>query len=569
MYKVGGTTNILLGENTVYPKVSKNEACKVLRICERIASPSKIVGACRYYGAGEGGILLVVEGYPQKMKFQSETIDSSTVKILVVDQWIFERDVENGWLGEFLSEKITFFYEPIVNEEYLEEQSLKVRTRIMKELLENLVIEYPELSTEFLIKPEYFIYETILRRVRLFPLIIQNYLAILRSDNEEGRMESVKKGFVAAARELARGELIRLVNGSIKIEDKFKEGISTRTSLVSSLLKTIRRTLLRYIVGVHPEIANLVLRDQVIILQKAGPLFYTNALLSKLEDPEDYIFLPTSLGYTPLSDKTTIDAFLNRRVLGSSASDITIERLGGVLNSVYLVKYRDRGVDKKVVVKRFDDWTGFKWFPLAIWALGTKTFIVSGKRRMEKEYSMNTFLYKNGFPVPRILHVSPKERLVFEEYIEGENLVDIIKGVTDNRRSLNSKENPIMKTAKRIAEAHTLDVAIGDCKPENVIVSGSGETYFVDLEQGTKNGDFAWDVAEFLYFLGHYVSIFSDGKIIDLMIEEFIKGYLSGGGELDTLRKAASIKYSKVFSLFTPPRILLRISDHLERAPSF
>ncbi|NIU38460.1 hypothetical protein GWN65_00365, partial [Candidatus Bathyarchaeota archaeon] len=34
-----------------------------------------------------------------------------------------------------------------------------------------------------------------------------------------------------------------------------------------------------------------------------------------------------------------------------------------------------------------------------------------------------------GFPVPKILYVSPQKRLIFEDFIEGEKMVETIKRI--------------------------------------------------------------------------------------------------------------------------------------------
>ena len=49
--------------------------------------------------------------------------------------------------------------------------------------------------------------------------------------------------------------------------------------------------------------------------------------------------------------------------------------------------------------------------------------------RLAKECAISEFLRSEGFNVPKILHVSNAERIVFMEYIEGENLSEAIKQI--------------------------------------------------------------------------------------------------------------------------------------------
>ncbi len=151
--------------------------------------------------------------------------------------------------------------------------------------------------------------------------------------------------------------------------------------------------------------------------------------------------------------------------------------------------------------------------------------------------------------------------MIFKEFVEGENLSKIIQRLLTNREKA-TEEIALLKTVgKKIAEAHRLGVALGDCKPENVIVTKDGTPFFVDLEQASRDGNQSWDIAEFLYYSGHYVSPIAPASSAELIAKEFIEGYLEAGGKKETVRKAGSARYTKVFSIFTPPHIILAISN--------
>ena len=82
----------------------------------------------------------------------------------------------------------------------------------------------------------------------------------------------------------------------------------------------------------------------------------------------------------------------------------------------------------------------------------------------------------------------------------------------------------------------------------------------MDLEQATRDGNLAWDVAEFLYYSGHYSPPISSTAAASVIARNFIEGYLEAGGKKQDVKKAASARYTKVFSVFTPPQVLLAIS---------
>jgi tRNA A-37 threonylcarbamoyl transferase component Bud32 len=299
--------------------------------------------------------------------------------------------------------------------------------------------------------------------------------------------------------------------------------------------------------------------DREIFL-KTQPMVKTEELIFQLEDPMKHILIQTSLGLVNLADKITFSEYIKKAVQGK-IFDMKSEELGGVLNSVHLLTFQSNNKEQKVVLKKFKDWSGFKWFPLALWSFGTKDFAVLGRSRMEKEYEVNQFLNTHGFPVPKILYVSLQECLILKDYVEGENFVEIIKQILSAKKVSSDKAFLLRDIGRKIAEVHKLGVVLGDCKPDNIIIAKNGKPYFVDLEQATRNGNKAWDIAVFLFFSGHYVSPLSSAKVVASIAEEFIKGYLEGGGKKETIKETKSVRYTRVFSIFTPPHVIYTISN--------
>jgi len=84
---------------------------------------------------------------------------------------------------------------------------------------------------------------------------------------------------------------------------------------------------------------------------------------------------------------------------------------------------------------------------------------------------------------------------------------------------------------------------------------------FLDLEQATRNGNQPWDVAEFLYYSGHYIHPIQSDDAARTIAFSFIEGYLEAGGRGENIRKAATAKYTKVFSIFTLPNVILAIAN--------
>ena len=547
--------------------LSKTLRSEILGICRETASPHDIVAAS-IQGLNadvdterkkDVTVLLVLSSPKLTLKYQTKRIEETTISLLMVDQNTFEKDVEKDWLGGLLVENMLVPYEPLVDGDFLWDQEVKAKRRIIGEILANLVLEYPQMSHELLIKPEYFLFEAMARKASLYPPISYRFLNMFGGDVGEKNREIVMEGFKAALDTVAEENLVTLSDGYTRITEKCASTIQRRKLRVLTFLKVVRNSILRHSFEVFPKMMRSLLEDYGLHVKRFVDGEDSGGIaLPELEDPKSFIFIPTSSGLVSLSDKMTIEDYVKRTVPDGNALEVEIERLGGVLNAVYMLKIR-REKEENVIVKIFKDWYGWKWFPLALWALGTRGFAILGKSRLEREYAINRFLSSQGFNVPQIVYASPKERLIFQEYVEGTSLTDVIKQICSSDREKQDLADPIENVGKEIAKIHELGVALGDCKPENIIIAPDGGIYFVDLEQAERGGDQAWDVAELLYYSGHYASI-APIQSIRTIARAFIRGYLEAGGKKENIGGARSPKYVKVFSFFTPPHILLVIS---------
>ncbi len=540
----------------------------ILNLCKRIAGSRHIVAACFYgprvcgYAEGESDIhlLLVLANYPSRLRGYRKPLNGLDVFILAVDQGAFEKDVQTGLLGEFAAEKVVVPYEPLFNREYLSSNEILLKRRIIWELLENIVLGFPESSHELIIRPEYFLYETIVQRSKLFPPLTFRFLNMLRTDVKERNVKRIMHGLFQALNELAEEKWIAFHSGHVRITQKFIQKIRRRKIRIPSFLRSVQRAALFHILSVLPKMMNLLQQEEEIFMETHWGVENENLTL-QLEDPKKYLFMPTPLGPAPLSDETTIEEFVRQNVPSGDMATIQITEMGGVLNTAYQLSFRRDHEEHKIVVKKFKDWLGIKWFPLALWALGTKSFAVLGQSRLEREYALSKFLHSHGWPAPQVLYVSLKEKLIFKEFIEGENLSKIIQHLMTDTEKLADESALVRTVGKIIAKAHGLGVALGDCKPENILVAKDWSPYFVDLEQASRDGNQAWDIAEFLYYSGHYVSPITPADAAEHVAREFISGYLEAGGKKETVKQAGSPRYTKVFSIFTPPHVILAMSN--------
>ena len=550
---------------------------QILNFCRHVAGSCQNTAACITgdYALGLSNtktpveVLLIIRDFQPRLMNYVKVFAQRNVIIFAVDKWIFERDVDRGFLGEALAGRMIFPFITLMNEDYLNNQDVRLKKRLILELLENLVLDFPELSYNFQIEPEYFMHETMMSRARLFPPMIHNLLNFMQKDVKNRNVKSVMPGYLEALRELEEEDTIAFLDGYVKISKKFMEKVENRKIRFLNLFKTAQRTLFNSLLGIFSKTLGFLSESRGSFLKFQGDIGENSKLIHQLEDPLRYLYIPTAQGLVPLSDKMDIEAFARKVLSRDEEAEIEIEKIGGVLNDVYLIRAVVNGDEKKVVAKRFKDWSSIKWFPLNLWALGTRTFAVLGRSRLERECAINQQLYSMGFDVPKILYVSHGERLVFMEYVDGEKLDKIIKRIADQKtaESVKNELSVMNKVGEKFAEVHAMSIALGDTKPENIMVrEKNDEICLLDLEQASRNGDKVWDIAEFLYYSGHHLPPFVGTHSAEVITKAFIEGYLRAGGDAKLVRKVGNPKYTKVFSIFTFPSIILAISNICRKA---
>jgi tRNA A-37 threonylcarbamoyl transferase component Bud32 len=482
--------------------------------------------------------------------------------VFAVDEWIFERDVDRGFLGEALAGGLIFPYEPLLNAAYLHVQEVKLKKRLALELLENLVLDFPELSYEIRIKTEYFMYETMMSRTRLFPPMIYNLLNFMREDVKKENIKNALRGYSEALKELEEQKLINSSKGYVKISKDLVDNFRNRKARFINLFKPAQKALFIYSLSIFPKILSLLSENKEIFLKLQRATEENSKIINQIEDPQRYLCVPTASGLVPLASRVDIEAFARKVLSADKDAEVDVEKIGGVLNDAFLIKTCINGEERRVVVKRFKDWSSFKWFPLTLWTVGTRTFAVLGRSRLEKECAINQLLHSKGFIVPRLLYVNHAERLVFMEYVEGESIEKVIRRIMNSKTGETKNDlNIIKRVGETFAEVHALNIALGDTKPENIMIGKNGEICLLDFEQASRNGDKAWDVAEFLYYAGHYVSPLVGMHSTEVIAKAFIEGYLKAGGNAKIVKEAGTPKYTKVFSVFTLPHIIFVISN--------
>jgi tRNA A-37 threonylcarbamoyl transferase component Bud32 len=542
---------------------------QILQFCSHIAEPAQIVAVGLFDNClSEASstkmtvqVVAVIREFQPKLMSYVKTLNDRTLILVAVDQWVFEQDVERGLLGEASVNMLVFSYLPIRGKNYLEKLEITLKRRLILESLENIVIGFPELYDQLRIKPEYFMYEVMLNRIRLFPPLAFCTPSLFQ-ESEVSNNKNLA-GYIMALEQLSKEKRITFSGTWVMLCNTGSKGSFPRARL-SGITKNAQRSIFTSLFEMFPALLNF-LSQNTVELSEFQPPWQKNSggRMHPLVEPQKFVFVPTAKGFVSLADRLNMEKYARKILLNGKNGATNIKPMGGVLNDVFFIEAisKEEG-NKQILVKRFKDWSGFKWFPLAIWSFGARNFAVLGSSRLERECAISEILRKEGISIPKVLHVSHGERLVFMEFVEGENLSNIFKKMTmSTRDQIEDKLSLICRVGKILARVHALNIALGDTKPENVIIGADGTIYLIDFEQATRNGDKSWDIAEFLYYSGHYLPPLNSNGKAEIIAKAFVSGYLKGGGNLRTVKKAGAPKYRRVFSIFTMPSIIATMSN--------
>lgn len=541
----------------------EEEYSEFTALCQRIAGKEEVEAICMY-GSRVGGyarkdsdydVLLILTHFKNGVRYFYRTINDKQYAILTVDKKAIEMDVETGNFGDFIAGRLISPYRPILNSEYLENLEIKVKKRFTEEELQDLVIEYEELARGLVIKPEYLILARMKKRARGYPPLRYSYMQMLKDELRDKNMQAILTGYRSALKALHNIHIIKFVNDEITLENSYVDKVLSSKILnkVVNFIDSSKRALSSYIT--HGRAGRVKLdvfaKELTSKLKRELKVAFAG---EDIEDPKNYLFLRTEQGLVNLNEQNMMLESIQQ--FGENQASKS-QPLSSALNDVFLVTVNN----EKYVVKKFTNWYNVKWFVLNIAAYGTKMFALSGKARLANEYGINRLLASNKMHVPDIVTISLKDRMLVQRFIPGINGLEFYGNAFASPGLTEKQKHIAQKIGKTIAEIHALDVAIGDCKPENFVITDEEEIFVLDLEQGERKGDKTWDIAEFLYFSGHFGSHYTGG------IKDFVKCFIDGyciQGQKGILRKASNFRYSRVFLGWTAPPIIQSIASTLK-----
>ncbi len=365
---------------------------QILSFCRHVAGSAQITAVSlfdycsdeptRSRGAMEA--IVVVRDFAPRILSSAKVISGRTVVVMAVDQWIFEKDVERGFLGEASAITLVFPHLCLVGEHFLKAQEVALKKRLILELLENLALNFPELSDRMRVKPEYFMYEVLLQRVRVFPPLADCVSGFMRTAERGGTLPMFE-GYLEAIRQLEEEGKVKKSAEYVAVPKKTLSQREKSKIVLTNLSRNAPRTLFTPIFKVFPQILNIFSQNSEFVprLHPFGQWRKNLEAGRLIVDPLKFVFVPTSKGLVSLADSLTIESYARKEILNGASGKVNVEPVGGMLNDVYLVRAGSADEEKRLIAKRFRDWSGFKWFPLNLWSLGTTSFAVLGKPRLE------------------------------------------------------------------------------------------------------------------------------------------------------------------------------------------
>jgi len=564
---------VIQNSETISPKLLN----QVKEYCQQIANSKKIKAIYLIDNFSNNGkksrkqieAVLIIKDFQPRISTNVRSFNQSNITVFAVDQWIFERDTQRGFLGESLSGNLVFSYFPILGKNFLFLQEICIKKRLIIEMLENIVQNYPKLSYNIKIKPEYFMYKAILDRVKIFPPLYNSLSDLITKSAPQEKVDLILSGYIKAITELENENKLFFSNNFVSLKKQFIEKNKNPTKYIKNLGKVPSRGIFTSFFSVYSQLLKLFSQRTNILLNfRKFNNFKGIDHDRNIVNPQEYLFIQINHNICSLANGADMLTFAKRHLPSENKADIKFDSIGGILNDVYIIRTLSENTEKKILVKQFKEWSGFKWFPLSLWAIGTRNLSVLAKTRLANDYSINEFLRENGFRVPKILHVSLKKRLLFMEYIEGIDLSILIKNILNSTSNFEAQQDLsiIYEAGNILAKIHSINVTLGDTKPENVLLDLNRKIYLVDFEQASHGGDKTWDLAVFLYFMGHYIPPFTNKQVILNLVNAFLDGYLQGGGNIEDINKVSSPKYSRLFSIYVLPNVLMLISQVCKKA---
>jgi tRNA A-37 threonylcarbamoyl transferase component Bud32 len=477
--------------------------------------------------SGYSKLLVVLSRGGGRMKIANRRINGVLVSTTIIDESLFKKDCVQEELGGAAAHLLLIPYIPLLGGEFLRSMEASYFRHISMESLRNLILSYKLSSTFFIVTPEYILYDKLKRISTIYPLS-RLHIKNLDRSSIEIVLEKLKKSLDTLVYE---GYLKKNILGYSPTEKLVDRVLSEKTLINTS--EDFEHIFKLYISTKQSSVLDFI---------RYVTLDPSTLMIPKIPDPEDYLYTITSLGPQPFPIRLTVEEFI-KNLVGVDVGRVNVKRSGGILNATYTVEFYREGKLERIFVKKYLNWSDFKWVAAWLWALGVKNFSIMASTRMSNEIFFINKLAELGFNTAEVLHINWKDKILFQKYIEGENTIQYIKN-----RGLEKAGEAAEKLGRVLAELHLNDVTMGDCNPFSFIFTSNQEIYLTDLEQCSLKGLKPWDLTELILYTAHYLP----ANLVEEFAYIFSKAYLENGGDPGDLKESTEQKYTRLLSPLTP-----------------
>src|SRR5215204_1160519 len=540
--------------------LSKEESNAIGRYLEILSRHRRVIGACLYGSkvAGYGGpdsdidVIVVVKDYPHTVKYSYSRTEEVKISALIVDYFALQKDAEAGLLGEFVVGRLLHTYESLINHDLFKSIELIYKRRIILEELFDIIRTTNILCTEIKFPLEFVLFSKIKRRSSVYPAALYSYYKIYSGKCAGANLAFALGGFKDALEEIMANDrgLLILKRSATNTEDfvlqigkkrlvlnKQRERNFTRLKLAKKL-----QIFSSYVIHAYAgrRVFHYTIREaeSKIKRYRSKPICMPEFMAS----PREY--------YWKLDEGLVISGH-NRKWLDLVAKSSGLVRyaiskkirLGDINSRTVCYTLQDTSVlghSISIVAKKFATLKGAKWAALNFWSFSVgshfkHSFKVDPLFRLGNEYKALRYLRNEiGLNTPAVLAINFERRILVTSFVEGQSMSQIIKDSLKKRSTAGIENIFWIRTAgKNVAIIHSTQSALGNIKPNNIIINNVGginsRIFFTDLEQFSFNNtgyssDPIWDIIQFLCWSLKRTNNIPIAKEI---VREFLSGYFS------------------------------------------
>lgn len=500
-------------------------------------------------------VIIVLKPFSQRVKYYYLTgeVDCSA---LVVHPKSFESDCKKSSLGEFISGRLLNPYFPIIGKEFLLENEISYKRRVILETVSDVYSENSGFTCEINFPLSYFLFDKLRKRAAIYPPVVYSYAQTYGEKLLQSNLVCSLAGFRRAA-VLLQDEGVAEFDkdkDTIKFPSlRFHGGFAARLSTVASYTtKSITQYAVHGYAGrVKPNVVGRELMSKISRSRKMGKL--PEYILRSRDSWE------ISAGKLIVSSDNWMSDLIRHLDMEENSTKVVQESLGEFYNSTESYTLNDSKKKIQVAIKRFRDAKGIKWSVLSLWSLKNANFTTSAMERMHREYRALAEFRRFGLQTPEVLVLFLSQRILVTRFVSGKDLSRLESEFLDEQ---SDDLSPFAAFGHDLAEIHNHGYCMGDTKPSNAILADQDSRIcFTDLEQANTLGNKTWDIAEFIYYSVRFTLKEERAR---QLVDSFVQGYLENSHNPSILKDCLALRYRAPFQAFIAPNIMNVLKRDLE-----